>query len=71
MAAAAWVMASPARFAAAERPLRLGGCSAAGAAGIRRLPPPLSAWTASRDLPRAARRDVPRVVAPHPASGRR
>jgi L-lactate dehydrogenase complex protein LldF len=50
MAAAAWVMASPGRYAAAQRagragrPLRRGG-------RIRRLPPPLSAWTAARDVP--------------------
>jgi L-lactate dehydrogenase complex protein LldF len=51
MAAAAWVMSDPTRFARAGR--------AAGTArhGIRRgrpllpLPPPLSGWTASRDAP--------------------
>ncbi|MGE5135201.1 MAG: LutB/LldF family L-lactate oxidation iron-sulfur protein [Gemmatimonadota bacterium] len=50
MAAAAWVMASPARFAAAQRAGRLG--RVLGRRGrIRRLPPPLSAWTGARDAP--------------------
>jgi L-lactate dehydrogenase complex protein LldF len=52
MAAAAWVMASPTRFAAAEkasRGMRLLGRSTG---RISALPPPLSAWTASRDAPR-------------------
>jgi L-lactate dehydrogenase complex protein LldF len=50
MAAAAWVMASPARFAAAQRAGRLGRLL--GRRGrIRRLPPPLSAWTGARDAP--------------------
>jgi L-lactate dehydrogenase complex protein LldF len=47
MAAASWVMASPGRYAAAQRAGR-----ALGRGGrIRRLPPPLSAWTAARDVP--------------------
>jgi L-lactate dehydrogenase complex protein LldF len=50
MAAAAWVMASPARYRAAQRAGRLG--RVLGRRGrIRRLPPPLSAWTAARDAP--------------------
>jgi L-lactate dehydrogenase complex protein LldF len=50
MAAASWVMASPARYAAAQRTGRAG--RALGRRGrIRRLPPPLSAWTAARDAP--------------------
>jgi L-lactate dehydrogenase complex protein LldF len=50
MAAAAWVMASPARYSAAQRAGRLG--RALGRDGrIRRLPPPLSAWTTARDAP--------------------
>jgi len=50
MAAASWVMASPARYAAAQRTGRLG--RALGRRGrIRRLPPPLSAWTVARDAP--------------------
>ena len=47
MAAASWVMASPGRYAAAQRTSR-----ALGRKGrIRRLPPPLSAWTVARDAP--------------------
>jgi L-lactate dehydrogenase complex protein LldF len=42
MAAAAWTMSTPSRWTRALRALRF---------GRRRLPPPLSAWTASRDLP--------------------
>jgi L-lactate dehydrogenase complex protein LldF len=50
MAAAAWVMADPARFAAAQRGGRLGRL--AGRRGvIRRLPPPLAGWTSARDAP--------------------
>jgi L-lactate dehydrogenase complex protein LldF len=47
MAAAAWTMRSPKRWTLALRALRIGRL-------LRRrraLPPPLSAWTASRDLP--------------------
>ena len=47
MAAMSWVMARPRRFAFAERLLRLGRPFRR----VRRLPPPLSAWTRSRDLP--------------------
>jgi L-lactate dehydrogenase complex protein LldF len=50
MAAASWIMARPSRFAAAQRAGGLG--RALGRRGrIRRLPPPLSAWTESRDAP--------------------
>jgi L-lactate dehydrogenase complex protein LldF len=50
MAAASWVMASPVRFAAAERGSRLGRLL--GRHGrLKSLPPPLSAWTRSRDAP--------------------
>src|SRR5262249_43477389 len=50
MAAASWVMASPGRYAAAQRAGR--AARALGRGGrIRRLPPPLSAWTAARDAP--------------------
>ncbi|NUO34326.1 MAG: lactate utilization protein, partial [Dermatophilaceae bacterium] len=51
MKAAAWVMADPKRFA------RAGRAAAAGRHGIRKgkpvlpLPPPLSGWTSSRDVP--------------------
>ncbi len=50
MAAAAWAMAGPRRFRFAEFLLRLGRFLGRGGR-IRRLPPPLSAWTAARDLP--------------------
>jgi L-lactate dehydrogenase complex protein LldF len=50
MAAASWVMASPARYQAGQRAGRLGRLL--GRSGrIRRLPPPLSGWTAARDAP--------------------
>jgi L-lactate dehydrogenase complex protein LldF len=50
MAAASWIMSSPARYAAAQRTGRLG--RVLGRRGrIRRLPPPLSAWTVARDAP--------------------
>lgn len=52
MAAMAWVMARPARFRGAERLLRLGRLLGRRDDRITSLPPPLSAWTASRDLPR-------------------
>ena len=50
MAAASWVMASPARYAAAQRAGRSGRVLRRGGR-IRWLPPPLSAWTAARDAP--------------------
>jgi L-lactate dehydrogenase complex protein LldF len=50
MAAASWVMASPSRWAAAQRASRLGRVIGRGGR-IRRLPWPLSAWTAARDAP--------------------
>jgi L-lactate dehydrogenase complex protein LldF len=50
MAAAAWVMASPARYEAAQRGGRAGRLLGRGGR-IRRLPPPLSAWTSARDAP--------------------
>jgi L-lactate dehydrogenase complex protein LldF len=52
MAAAAWVMADPQRYATAQKATRAGRLLARGAPPrIRSLPPPLSAWTASRDAP--------------------
>jgi L-lactate dehydrogenase complex protein LldF len=50
MAAASWVMSGPGRFAAAQRAGRVGRLLAR-RGRIRRLPPPLSAWTSSRDAP--------------------
>jgi L-lactate dehydrogenase complex protein LldF len=52
MAAASWVMSSPARFGAAERATRAGRLLGRSSGRITTLPPPLSAWTASRDAPR-------------------
>ena len=53
MAAASWVMSDPKWFARAEQASRAGRVLARrGSAGrIRSLPPPLSAWTSSRDAP--------------------
>jgi L-lactate dehydrogenase complex protein LldF len=51
MAAASWVMASPARFAVAERSSRIARLWARRRGRLSTLPPPLSAWTRSRDLP--------------------
>jgi L-lactate dehydrogenase complex protein LldF len=51
MAAASWVMADPNRFAHAEKASRAGRLLARGTGRIRSLPPPLSAWTSSRDIP--------------------
>jgi L-lactate dehydrogenase complex protein LldF len=51
MAAVGWVMARPGRFRRAEWLLRLGRVLGRS----RALPPPLSAWTRSRDLPRPPR----------------
>jgi L-lactate dehydrogenase complex protein LldF len=50
MAAAAWTMSSPARFAAAQRGGQLGRLLGRGGT-IRRLPPPLSGWSSARDAP--------------------
>jgi L-lactate dehydrogenase complex protein LldF len=50
MAAAAWVMSNPARYAAAQSAGRAGRVF--GRRGrIRRLPPPLAGWTSARDAP--------------------
>jgi L-lactate dehydrogenase complex protein LldF len=50
MAAAAWTMAEPGRWALAQRAARVG--RVLGRRGrIRSLPPPLSGWTGSRDAP--------------------
>ncbi|GAA2642650.1 LutB/LldF family L-lactate oxidation iron-sulfur protein [Dactylosporangium fulvum] len=52
MAAMSWVMARPGRFRGGERLMRLGRVLGRRRDRISALPPPLSAWTASRDLPR-------------------
>jgi L-lactate dehydrogenase complex protein LldF len=51
MAAASWVMSDPTRFAAAQRVSRAGRLLARRDRGMTSLPPPLSAWTSSRDAP--------------------
>src|SRR4029077_6521919 len=51
MRAAAWVMSDEKRFAAAEKGLAAGRVLGGRKHRIRHLPPPLSGWTASRDLP--------------------
>jgi L-lactate dehydrogenase complex protein LldF len=51
MRAASWVMSTPARFAAAERSGRAVRFGRRGDRPLSSLPPPLSAWTGSRDLP--------------------
>ena len=51
MKAASWVMSDPKRFAAAEKGLQLGRVVAGRDRKISTLPPPLSGWTRSRDLP--------------------
>lgn len=50
MAAAAWTMVDPRRFRLAERLSRAGRLLGRGGR-IRSLPPPLTAWTATRDAP--------------------
>ncbi|MEU2042303.1 lactate utilization protein B [Nocardia niwae] len=52
MATTAWVMRSPRRFAAATRTLRIARLLGRRHDTIGALPPPLSAWTNTRDLPR-------------------
>jgi L-lactate dehydrogenase complex protein LldF len=55
MAAAAWVMADERRFTAAQIGGRVGRLLGRRRERISALPPPLSGWTASRDLPRPPR----------------
>ena len=50
MAAAAWVLADPRRYGAAQQAGRPGRALGRGGR-IRALPPPLSAWTGARDAP--------------------
>ena len=53
MAAAAWAMRDPARWARAQRVARLGQ-RLGGSGRARWAPPPASGWTSSRDVPEAA-----------------
>jgi L-lactate dehydrogenase complex protein LldF len=55
MAALSWTMRSPRRWTWALRAARLGRLLGRRRGSIRRLPPPLSAWTAARDAPRPPR----------------
>jgi L-lactate dehydrogenase complex protein LldF len=52
MAVLAWTMRSPRRWRLALRTVRLGRVLGRRGGRIRRLPPPLSAWTTTRDAPR-------------------
>jgi L-lactate dehydrogenase complex protein LldF len=51
MSSAAWVMESPARWTGALRAARLGRLLGGRRGKITALPPPLSAWTGTRDAP--------------------
>lgn len=51
MGAAQWVMSDPSRWQLAMRASRLGRLASGRDSRIRWLPPPLSGWTRSRDLP--------------------
>jgi L-lactate dehydrogenase complex protein LldF len=51
MTAAAWTMDSPARWGGALRAARLGRLLGGRRRKIATLPPPLSAWTGTRDAP--------------------
>jgi L-lactate dehydrogenase complex protein LldF len=55
MRSAAWLFASRARFALAQRLGRLAQRPLVRGGAIRRLPPPLAAWTRTRDLKPIAR----------------
>jgi L-lactate dehydrogenase complex protein LldF len=52
MATLAWTMRSPRRWTRALRAARIGRLLGRRRDRIRRLPPPMSAWTAARDAPR-------------------
>jgi L-lactate dehydrogenase complex protein LldF len=50
-ASAAWAMANPGRWGRALRAARAGRLLGRGGRRISALPPPLAAWTNTRDLP--------------------
>jgi L-lactate dehydrogenase complex protein LldF len=58
MSVAAWTLGSPVRFSFAERLSRLGRLLGRRRDRMGWLPPPLSAWTMSRDAPRPPRRSL-------------
>jgi L-lactate dehydrogenase complex protein LldF len=58
MAMSAWTMRDPRRWRRALRVLRLGRVLGRRSGRIRRLPPPLAAWTRGRDLPRPPRQSL-------------
>jgi L-lactate dehydrogenase complex protein LldF len=58
MGAAAWAMGSSRRWALVLRLARAGRLLGRRRGVIRRLPPPLSSWTARRDLPRPPRQTL-------------
>jgi L-lactate dehydrogenase complex protein LldF len=55
MAATAWAMSTPSRWARTQTATRTGRLLGRRSGRISRLPPPLSAWTGTRDLPRPPR----------------
>ena len=69
MAAAAWTMKDPKRFALAEKGLGVGRAIARDGR-IRSLPPPLSAWTTSRDVPEPPSQTFRQWWAKRPKGGR-
>ena len=69
MAAAAWTMKDPKRFALAEKGLGVGRAVARDGR-IRALPPPLSAWTTSRDVPEPPAETFRQWWARRPKGGR-
>ena len=58
MGAAAWAMSSSRRWALVLRLARVGRLLGRRRGVIRQLPPPLSSWTARRDLPRPPRQSL-------------
>jgi L-lactate dehydrogenase complex protein LldF len=56
MRALGWIFGNAARFRLAQRVARLAQCPFVRNGRIARLPPPLSGWTSTRDLPPVAKR---------------